>query len=561
MSPSTSAYAIREEPLGSVRHVRVVTIGAGASGLNMIRTLRNRLTNFEHVVYEKNPKVGGTWYENRYPGCKCDIPSHSYQFSWKPNPSWTSFFSPAEEIQQYLCRLCDEEKLDKSILTSHKVVRAEWDEEQGIWKLQVQNLVTNTIFDDYCHFLLDASGILNNWKWPDIEGLRSFTGELIHSADWPKHFEYAGKRVAVIGNGSSGIQIVPAIQPDVKQLVHFVRSPTWIVPLQLQTLAAGNAAPILSTIDMDGDKFSSSQIEKFKKDFSLYDRFVKTVEKESNTSFPIVIAGSDRASRAFAMITAYMKSELQNDKRLIDALVPKFPVGCRRLTPGVGYMPALKAGNVRVITDSITRVLPQGIQLKSGEVVKVDAIICATGFDVSFCPRFPLIGRNRNLQDIWTQQLPTAYMSCAIPDFPNYFTFLGPNAPIGHGSVLSITEHMAKYIVRIIQKCQSEGIKAVSPTNSAVRDFNTHINAFMPRTSWAGSCRSWFKNGKMDGPVTALHPGSRVHWFHMLERFRGEDFEYVYDSTNRFAYLGNGFSMREMAGANSTWYLDRPNKL
>lgn len=160
MSSSKSEYTIRDEPLGSTRHVRVVTIGAGASGLNMIRTMKKHLTNFEHMVYEKNPMIGGTWYENKYPGCKCDIPSHSYQFSWKPNPSWTSFFSPAEEIEQYLCRLCDEEELDQSILTSHEVARAEWDDDEGVWKLKVQNLRTNAVFDDYCHFLLDASGIL-----------------------------------------------------------------------------------------------------------------------------------------------------------------------------------------------------------------------------------------------------------------------------------------------------------------------------------------------------------------------------------------------------------------
>lgn len=161
MSPTNDPpYAVREKPLGSARHVRVVTIGAGASGLNMIRTLRRTLTDFEHTVYEKNPQVGGTWYENRYPGCKCDIPSHNYQFSWYPNPSWSSFFSPAEEIEDYLCRLCREERLDKDIRTSHQIERADWSEKEGVWKLKVRNLETQAVFDDYAHFLLDASGIL-----------------------------------------------------------------------------------------------------------------------------------------------------------------------------------------------------------------------------------------------------------------------------------------------------------------------------------------------------------------------------------------------------------------
>ncbi len=139
--------------------------------------------------------------------------------------------------------------------------------------------------------------------------------------------------------------------------------------------------------------------------------------------------------------------------------------------------------------------------------------------------------------------------------------FLGPNAPIGHGSVLTITEHMAKYMVKLIRKCQTQGIKAVAPKQEAVDDFLRHVQSFMPRTAWSANCRSWFKNGRATGPVTALHPGSRIHWFHMLQDFRGEDFDYVRWTQNRFAYLGNGFSTRELPGNDQTWYLDHPDDL
>lgn len=136
---------------------------------------------------------------------------------------------------------------------------------------------------------------------------------------------------------------------------------------------------------------------------------------------------------------------------------------------------------------------------------------------------------------------------------------MGPNAPIGHGSVFTLSEHVARYITRVIQKCQVERIKAICPSEAAVNDFSEHVTSFMPRTSWASSCSSWFKGGKTDGPVTALHPGSRIHFFHMLERFRGEDWEYTYEhpSTNRFHYLGNGFSTKELDPTyDSTWYLE-----
>jgi cation diffusion facilitator CzcD-associated flavoprotein CzcO len=155
----TTTINALETPLGTTRQVRIVTIGAGLSGLNMIREVRRSLTNFEHVVYEKNPKIGGTWYENRYPGCMCDVPAHNYQFSWNHNPSWSSFFAGAPEIEAYFCRVCEEEKLAESIKLSHQVVNAKWNE-KGIWELKVQDLKTGNIFDDYCHFLLDATGIL-----------------------------------------------------------------------------------------------------------------------------------------------------------------------------------------------------------------------------------------------------------------------------------------------------------------------------------------------------------------------------------------------------------------
>lgn len=153
-------YSVLEKPLGSTRHIRIIGIGAGASGLNMIRTLRKTLTDYEFIIYEKNPQVGGTWFENRYPGCKCDIPSHNYQFSWRPNPEWSSFFSPSSEIEQYLCKICEEERFYDSIRTSHVVSHAEWNEDKGVWDLRINDERKGTELGDYCHFLLDARGIL-----------------------------------------------------------------------------------------------------------------------------------------------------------------------------------------------------------------------------------------------------------------------------------------------------------------------------------------------------------------------------------------------------------------
>ncbi|CAJ2501024.1 Uu.00g038770.m01.CDS01 [Anthostomella pinea] len=562
-----ATYSVLEKPLGTAKHVRIVGIGGGASGINLIRTLRKNVTNYEHVVYEKNSRVGGTWFENRYPGCRCDVPSHNYQFSWRPNPEWSNFFSPADEIEQYLDRIIEEEHMEDSIKTQHKVVGAWWNETQGLWDISVINLQTGKEFKDQANFLVDASGILNNWKWPDVPNLKSFQGDLIHTAHWPKDFDYANKTVAVIGNGSSGIQLLPAIQPGVKELYHFVRTPTWIVPPRIMTMKVigGPAKPMLSQIELDEkENFTPTQIEKFKSDPTFYRKFVKAIEQDINGAFPIVINGSPIQALATSKVVEYMTFCLGGDEKLCEALIPKFPLGCRRMTPAPGYLEALRAPNTTVITEGIAAVVPEGIQLESGEIVKLDAIICATGFDTSFAPRFPVVGRHGNLQETMQTEIPRGYMSCALPGVPNYFTFLGPNGPIGHGSVFTLSEHIAKYITGVITKCQTEGIKAIVPTDAAVADYSAHITTFMPRTAWAAPCRSWFKGGAAEGPVTALHPGSRIHFFHMLERFRGEDWDYVYDSParNRFVYLGNGFSTKELDPlGDPTWYLDEEGAL
>lgn len=161
-APQTSGYSVRETPLGAPKHLRIVTIGAGASGINLVRTLRNTLPagTFEHIVYEKNKDVGGTWHENRYPGCRCDVPSHNYQFSWCKNPAWSNFFAPAAEIQAYLCRICDAENMRPVIKTSHMVRGACWVEDEAMWHLEVTDLVSGSIIEDKAHFLIDATGIL-----------------------------------------------------------------------------------------------------------------------------------------------------------------------------------------------------------------------------------------------------------------------------------------------------------------------------------------------------------------------------------------------------------------
>ncbi|CAN8099376.1 unnamed protein product [Discula destructiva] len=563
-SANVPVYTVREQPLGTRKPLRIVCIGAGVSGINLLRTLRINLTDYEAVVYEKNSEVGGTWFENRYPGCKCDIPSHCYQYSWRHNKEWSNFFAPAAEVGEYLCQVCKEEGLNESIKLLHQVEAATWDEPSGLWNLSVRNMRTGEQVKDTANFLINACGILNNWKWPEVDGLYDFQGRLIHTAAWPKAFEYADKTVAIIGNGASGVQLLPAIQPSVKKLYHIVRTPTWIPPPWRQATVQAGGGQMLKEISVDEkENFPQDQIQKFNDDDDFYRRFVKGIEKDTSGGFRMMVNDGPVQAFARASIFKYMTMMLGGDERLCKQLIPNFPIGTRRLTPAPGYLEALRQPNVEVVSGGIRRFVADGIEMESGEVLKVDVIICATGFNLSFCPRFPIVGREGNLQDTWGSGKPEAYMSLAVKGMPNYFTFLGPNGPIGHGSVFTLSEHIAKYIVRLLKKCQADHIRALAPSPGAVADYNEHIAAFMPRTAWAAPGRSWFKMGREEGPVVALHPGSRVHFFHMLATVRAEDFEYVYDGVdgsrgrNRFGYLGNGFSSTELeGGGDSTWYLD-----
>ncbi|KAI0130406.1 steroid monooxygenase-like protein [Xylariales sp. AK1849] len=489
-----SSYTVLEQPLGIARDVRIITIGAGASGLNVARNVAKYMKNVSLQIYEKNEAVGGTWLENRYPGCACDIPSHDYQYSWEPNPHWTSYYSPQPEILEYFQRAAEKHDLLKFVEFRTKVIEARWDEAAGVWKF---------------------------------------------------------KSVAVIGYGSSGIQVVTAIQPQVKTLTTFVRGPTWI------TAGFGSkyAAPGEHNFD-----FPTDLKDTFASKADEYLAYRKGVEHELSCRFKMPHKDTPEQAAAVKFSTEDMTRRLGKDNPLLNAIIPEFAVGCRRPSPGNGYLETLTEPNVTAITGKeIARVEPKGLVLETGELIEVDVIICATGFDLSYRPRFPIVGRNGvNLQDAWKER-PSAYLSLAAADMPNYLMFLGPNAPVGHGSAIPIIDQLTKYMLKLVHKAQTQRYKSLVPSTGAIEEFLEHADAFLPRMAWASKCRSWFKNGKETGSV-GLYPGSRLHLFHMLKEVRYEDFEWKSCDTNRWAFSGNGFSIMEEEGKDLTWYFVEPEK-
>lgn len=245
-----------------------------------------------------------------------------------------------------------------------------------------------------------------------------------------------------------------------------------------------------------------------------------------------------------AYILAQMREKLKNEL-LEDKLIPDWSLGCRRLTPGVGYLESLTKPNVSVVSGGINEITERGCLCDDGNECPVDVLICATGFDTTFKPRFPLIGPSGdNLQDVWAEEA-KSYLGLAVADFPNYLIFLGPNCPIGNGPVLSAIEYQADWMLRVIDRYQTNNIYSIAPKMEAVDDFVTHKNEFMKGTVWHDPCRSWYKANRVDAPVTALWPGSTLHYIECLSEVRWDDFDVKYNG-NRWAWLGNGCSQTEL---------------
>jgi hypothetical protein len=252
-----------------------------------------------------------------------------------------------------------------------------------------------------------------------------------------------------------------------------------------------------------------------------------------------------------------MRRKLRYDERLCEKIIPKdFNPGCRRPTPAPGYLEALVAENTTVFTKDVSKIDETGFVDADGVHHDVDVIICATGFDTSWLPRFPFLnGSGKSLHDLWgTKDGVTSYLSVGIPTFPNHFSFCGPYGPLGHGSFMPLIEVWTRYIFSCITKCQVENIKSLTPRMDLSKQFRQHADLFLKRTAWTSPCRSWFKQGKSDGQA-AVYPGSRLSFLELMRNPRFEDYEIEYRDENRFAFLGNGFEVREFDGRDITDYL------
>jgi len=445
---------------------RIAIIGAGASGIMAVIKLREAGID-DLTVFEKAADLGGTWRDNRYPGLTCDVPSLAYRYSFAPNPDWSHVCAPGWEIQQYLKRVAREHDVERSIRYGHEVVRADFAD--GRWRIETSQGPQGT-FDA----VITATGILHHPVMPDIPGLDEFRGHAFHTARWPEGLSLAGKRVGIVGTGSTATQIVGAIVDEVAHLSLFQRTAQWIMPLA-------------------NDPIPDEQKARFRADPALLEAEYERQCHEANSKFAAAIVGAN--PRAYARIAQLCREHLETvrDPDLRARLTPDYKVGCKRLIVSGNFYQAIQKPNAELVTQRIERFVPEGIRTADGRTHALDVIVLATGFDPHrfFRPMRVTGPGGRALDETWAASN-EGYLGVTIPGFPNWFMIGGPNSPIGNFSFLLTAELQFNYALQLIELLRCGRAREVAPKREAARAFNDAIRAKMPDTIWATGCSSWY---------------------------------------------------------------------
>lgn len=484
---------------GEPRAVRLAVIGGGCSGIAMAAQLRAQGID-DFVVLERAADLGGTWRDNVYPGCACDVQSALYSFSFAPNPEWSRTFSPQSEIWAYLHRVTEQLDLLRHFVFNQDVLGAGWSDEQQRWH------ITTSAGEWHASALVLASGALSDPVVPDFEGLSSFEGRVFHSAQWDHSFVFENARVAVIGTGASAIQFVPRIQPRVAQLHVFQRSAPWVLPRR--------------------DRAVPEWRKRLYRSVPATQRAARATLYALRELIFLPFRYPQLVGLAESVAQWHLKSQVK-DAELRAKLTPTYRLGCKRVLVSDDFYPAVTQPNVSLVTQPIARINAQGVQTMSGEQHNVDAIIFGTGFRPTDPPLAPHItGRNgRTLADVW-QGSPSAYRGTTVAGFPNFFVLLGPNTGLGHTSILLMVEAQTRHVAQVLSAMQQRGASAVEPTSDAQRTFDTWIASNLAGTVWnTGGCRSWYLDA--NGRNTTLWPFGIGRFRRLMSRLDERDYRFT----------------------------------
>lgn len=469
------------------RQPRIVVIGAGMAGIATAYTLqRNGFTDF--VVLEKGSEVGGVWHWNRYPGLTCDVPSQIYQYGFAPKPDWSRLWATGDEIRRYHRDIVDRFGLDTHLRLNTEVTGAHYD--RGSWTVTTADGVTR-----HADFVICATGVLHHPFTPDIPGRDTFAGPVVHTARWDPQLQTAGARIAVVGTGSTGVQVVSALQPDAQRVVHFARSAQWILwaPMSLRQPRALAAV--------------------WRRWPALLDFTFDRLQWASNILADIVTTPSWRRRAVQAYARACLRVQVR-DRRLRARLTPDYQPLCKRQVVSGDYYRAITAPNTDLVSEAITEMTPTGIRTADGTHHEVDVVVLATGFHAhKYMLPMSVTGRDGvTLDDAWVKG-PRAYRMTAIPGFPNLFTVLGPNSPTGSIPLQYSAELSARYIVSWLRRFRAGELDEVEVTEAATDEFNAAVADALGPTVWNTGCNSWYRTA--DGTID-LWPWDRRTLTEML---------------------------------------------
>ncbi len=477
------------------RH-RIVIVGAGFSGLGLaVRLKQEGIHDF--VVLERAEDLGGTWRDNSYPGCACDVPSNLYSFSFAPNPDWSRTFSPQPEIWEYLRRVAREHGLGEHIRYEHEVTAARWDRESELWQIEAGGGALSA------EILAVCPGPLADPKLPDIAGIEDFEGAIFHTARWRHEHDLAGERVAVIGTGATSIQLVPSIQARVGRLHVFQRTAPWIVPHRDRPTRRlerwlYRVAPATQKL-VRGAAYCAREL------------LVLPLMHPRKGSLPERLAGRHLCEQV-------------PDPQLRARLRPSYRIGCKRILISNEYYPALQRPNVELVTDPISAITPHGIVTADGRERALETIILSTGFHVTDVPCAEWIhdGDGRSLAEMW-QGSPQAYLGTTVAGLPNLFMLVGPNTGLGHNSIVFMIESQIHYLMECLRYMDRTGLEIIEVREDVERRYNEELQQHLQGSVWnSGGCSSWYIDE--NGRNTVIWPGSTWPFRRRLQRFAAADY-------------------------------------
>lgn len=450
------------------KHLRYIVIGAGMSGvLAAVRLKQQGVDDF--TVYEKGDKVGGTWRENRYPGLTCDVPAHCYTYSFAPHPDWSAFYSPGPEIQRYFERVVDDFGVRGHIVFNNGVDACEW--RDGLWHVTLADGSS-----DSGDIVIAASGVLHHPNIPEIPGRDSFAGPIFHSARWDDSVSTDGKRVGIIGNGSTGVQIVTRLSETDCELVHFQRSPQWIMPV---------AQFVYSDEDRKAFRDDPEKIEALRNGDDYWGGIRRFNEAIIDPDSPAMQEIEDACRRNL--------EESVRDPALREKLRPDYRAACKRLIYSWGYYEAAQRPNVTIETGRIAAIEPGGVRLEDGSFYELDVIVLATGFRADrFIRPTRVNGRDGIDLDIVWKERPTAFNAVTIPGFPNFFMLNGPTGPVGNFSLIDIAERQWDYVEQLLAPIREGAAAEVECRPEAMADYDARRTEAARNTIFGSGCTSWY---------------------------------------------------------------------